>query len=114
MIGKRAVTLALITWLGPVAVYAQQPAGDLAAGRNLSTIEKCGECHVVAPDQPTPPKGSNPADSFAAIADRGTSTPEALAQFMHAEKFHRKFTAGLKEAEIADVVAYITSLAQGP
>lgn len=117
-IGKIAA-LSLAAWsVATVAGAADQSAGDVKSGLKLS-LQKCTECHVVANDQPSPPKIPNPAVSFSVVADRASATAETLTQFLNTthrtlEEPYNMPNPNLGAKETADIVAYILSLAQGP
>ena len=92
-----------------VAASAQMalPSGNIEAGRAFA-LQACSICHVVAPNQLTPPRISN-AVPFRAIANaRGMNGMklQAILTTPHAVMPNLILTP----EEAADVIAYILSL----
>jgi mono/diheme cytochrome c family protein len=80
-------------------------AGDAAAGKALAE-RSCASCHLVSPDQTT---ATTEAPPFPTIAKRSTEDIAELATFLAAP--HRPMPpVSLTRQEIADIIAYITSL----
>jgi len=87
-------------------------AGDAVAGRELA-LAACTGCHIVSPDQPFAPVLKGPPD-FRAIAN-GTDVTAAslrrrIAALPQVPPHGRMANPLLKEAEIANVAAYIMTL----
>src|SRR5690242_1572167 len=107
----RTAALALAAWSAAnLAHAADQPAGDAKNGLKLS-LQRCTECHIVANDQPAPPKIPNPAVSFSVVADRASATAETLTEFLQTthrtlEEPYNMPNPNLSSKETADIVAY--------
>lgn len=56
-------------------------ASDLAAGRELA-LQICANCHVVARNQPFPPRLNPPAPDFGVIASRSAVTEQGVRDFL--------------------------------
>jgi mono/diheme cytochrome c family protein len=82
-------------------------AGDPASGHAFA-LQVCATCHVVAEDQPSPPR-SRRAPSFAAIANTRAMTSTALHAFL-ATPHPTMPNLLLTPQQTDDVVAYILSL----
>jgi len=86
-------------------VFAQVPAGDVAAGRDLVTA-RCRTCHAV--DGP-PPASRQQAPSLVAVAQMPSTTSLSLHAFL-LTPHPRMPNYRLTPQEIDEVVAYILSL----
>jgi len=101
---KFLIALAL-TGFGAAAQATEAPAGDPATGRKLAAIW-CSSCHVVGPGAP----GSDTAPPFALIAERHKHDPNWVRAWLAAP--HPPMPdPNLTRAEIADLSAYLASLA---
>lgn len=92
-----------------LCAFAAAPAlaADIARGQTISK-RWCSSCHVVASDQK---QASVDVPSFADIARRRTEA-KPLAVFL-SEPHGMMPNLSLTQLEIADIVAYIRSLAPG-
>lgn len=87
MTGWLYPTLAFLLALagGPSAAQAQDPqaqdAQAVAAGHALA-LKVCAACHVVGPDQATPPQMNPPAPNFVEVAGRPNVTGPFLRDFL--------------------------------
>ena len=113
---NRLILLAGMILSTATAANAAQPSDQnaISAGHALS-LEFCASCHVVAADQPKPPLYANAPPSFAAIANRGTTTTASLRRFVRTT--HPTIAAPLKmpgvqvtDDQLDQIVAYIISL----
>lgn len=102
--------VAAIAMLADIGAMAQT-VGDAAKGRRFA-LQACTPCHLVAPDQLSPPRFTL-APSFAAIANTRAMTKSALAAFLYSP--HPSMpNIMLSRDEAADVIAYILSLKRKP
>jgi mono/diheme cytochrome c family protein len=100
-----AVMLPAAILAGPAV--AQAPRGDVAEGQRLAE-QLCARCHVMPPNQGS---GWTDAPSFAAIANKPTTTAQSLRDIIEQPHVHMSGT-GLGPAQSADLAAYILSLRQ--
>lgn len=84
-----------------------QTVGDAAKGQRFA-LQTCTPCHLVAPDQLSPPRFAL-APSFEAIANTRAMTESALAAFLYTPHPNMP-NIMLSRDEAADVIAYILSL----
>ena len=84
---------------------AQQPAGDIAAGRRLADTV-CSVCHRI--DNRSGPR-EGPGPSFADIARMPSTTPLAISVFLQSSHNNMPNLI-LTQAEIDDVRSFILSL----
>jgi mono/diheme cytochrome c family protein len=106
--------VALFGWI-VFAAQAQEPLDqDVVRGRAIAA-SVCSACHVVAADQTYAPILRNPGPSFQSIANKPTTTADALRRFISTthqtagEPFRMpnpELTAEMQE----QVVVYILSL----
>ena len=106
--------VALFSWI-VFAAQAQVPLDqDVVRGRAIAA-SVCSACHVVAADQTYAPILRNPGPSFQSIANKPTTTADALRRFISTthktagEPFRMpnpELTAEMQE----QVVVYILSL----
>src|SRR4051812_46411125 len=76
-----SATLGVALAIGTPA-HGQTPTEqDVAAGNALAR-DLCVNCHVVAVDQATIPRGREPAPNFATIARRPDVSAQSLRQFL--------------------------------
>jgi len=96
--------------------HAQKPAaeGNTSAGQTFA-LEFCTACHVVAADQPYPPiyQGSSPP--FVSIANRSTTTADALRKFIRTTHPTIVKPLDMPSVEVSDyqldqIIGYILSL----
>jgi mono/diheme cytochrome c family protein len=111
MMNRTAATIALALLLVGASHAARAqlalPNGDVEKGRAFA-LEACSVCHVVAPQQRTPPRIAN-AVSFRSIANTEGMTGmklQAILSTPHAVMPNLILTP----EEAADVIAYIMSL----
>lgn len=90
-----------------ISAHAQDSGGDPATGRAFA-LQTCTPCHLVAPDQLSPPRFAK-APSFDAIANTLAMTASALHAFL-ASPHPTMPNLILSPQETDDVVAYILSL----
>ncbi len=109
--------LVLAALSGKAWAQPQGPLGDVAQGRELA-ITICGNCHVVARDQPNRPILRQPAPSFASIAQHNTLDPDWLKTFLTST--HRgpdnpqgMPSPGLIDKHAGQIIAYLLSLRTG-
>ena len=71
--------------IGSAPPTAQQPTAtgdqDVKRGRDLALLI-CTACHIVASDQPLPPRLVPPGPDFQVIANRPATTDKSLHQFL--------------------------------
>jgi hypothetical protein len=87
MPSRQALLVAVVLGAGPLAVMADAHGESVAHGQMLAQ-SYCDQCHVIVRDGPA---GWTGAPSFAAIADRPTTTAVSLQAFMekpHMEMLH--------------------------
>jgi mono/diheme cytochrome c family protein len=89
----------------PVGAYPNAKAADVSEGRTLAQTV-CGKCHEVVSSG----TGWTSAPSFAAIANKPTTTMASLEAIIQAP--HPKMSPGATRSpsEAADLAAYILSL----
>ncbi len=109
-----ALSSVMLACLAAAPAIAQETSSaQVAAGREAA-LKICANCHVVAKDQAEPAL-KPPAPSFAQIAQRPTTTPEALKNFLanpHGESRRKSRMPAfmLSARQIDEVVAYLLSL----
>jgi mono/diheme cytochrome c family protein len=106
-IGGVVAALAVLTDIGAMA----QTVGDPAKGQRFA-LQVCTPCHLVAPDQLSPPRFAL-APSFEAIANTRAMTESALAAFLYSPHPNMP-NIMLTRDEAADVIAYILTLKRKP
>ena len=94
-------------------VVAAETIGNPAEGHRLA-LKICAACHVVGPDQQSPPLLSHPAPDFQAIAAK-PGTAASLQQFILTTHAGIKTPENmpnpqLTEDQAADIASYIASL----
>ena len=106
----------LMLWIAMVGSPARaQDAPDPVAGRTLA-LKVCDTCHIVAPDQQMAPFLKQPAPSFAAIANRPSTSAQSLRTFLAGVHANLGTTAvGMPNPRLTDqqtenVIAYLLSL----
>lgn len=105
--GLLAGVLAGVLALSGGAPVAAAAAASVAEGRAVAE-RWCASCHLVSPDQETATDG---VPSFRAVAMQGTLTGETLRAFL-ADPHPVMPDMALTRDEIADLAAYIASLAE--
>ena len=109
-------------WLVVVAAVvggaAAQEADDVAQGHHLATLI-CSACHVAARDQPFEPILRPPAPSFDSIAQRASTTGEAVQQFLATTHKDIGNPGGMPNPQLLDyqisqLTAYLLSLRKRP
>ena len=99
--------------IGTGPAPAQQPTAatdeqDVKRGRELALLV-CTACHVVAPDQPLPPRLVPPGPDFQVIANRPATTDKSLHRFL-VVPHGRMPGIPLADYLISPLVSYILSL----
>jgi mono/diheme cytochrome c family protein len=102
---RTAALLSLLLLLGAAPSWAQNGAGDAAAGRQL-TQRWCAGCHGGDPGVSEP---MMPAPTFAEIANRRLTTPYRLGTFLRSPHTVMPNYV-LTPEEIDNISAYIISL----
>lgn len=104
---KRFAALAVIGLLALDGSVTAVAAADIERGRTIAE-RWCAACHLVAPEQV---RASDAVPTFEAIARRRELTPDNLATFLAAP--HPVMpNLDLSRDQIADLVAYVESLAR--
>jgi len=99
---------------GKASAQSQSVVDDIARGRKLA-ITICGNCHVVAGDQPNGPILRQPTPSFASIARRNMLDLDWLKTFLSSTHRGPDNPQGMPNPELIDshvtqIVAYLMSL----
>jgi mono/diheme cytochrome c family protein len=93
--------------LAAAVAGAQPKSNSIAAGQQIAT-RWCSQCHLVGPEQM---RASDAVPTFAAIANKPTTTAASLRAFLQAPHWASRMPdLHLTRAEIDDVTAYILSL----
>jgi mono/diheme cytochrome c family protein len=72
----------MLAFVSSIALVARaETTGNPAEGHRLA-LKICAACHVVAPDQQSPPLLRDPAPNFQAIAGRRDISAALLQQFI--------------------------------
>jgi hypothetical protein len=118
-LGRAAIMLVCVIGL-PAPLAARDGSGDgtIAQGRYFATLA-CRPCHIVSPDQKSPPILQKPGPTFSAIANNSATTAETLRVFLstnHAAigPAERMPNPRLLDYQIDEVIAYILSLRKTP
>ncbi|HLY55493.1 MAG TPA: cytochrome c [Stellaceae bacterium] len=105
-----APVVIILSW----GAAASASDGDVEAGKRLS-LNICGACHIVVPDQPLPPILNPPATSFSVIANRPSTTADSLRRYI--AKLHPKTTGPrempdpeLSDDQVTDVASFVLTL----
>lgn len=102
------------SWISTSSAWGQ-PADDLYKGHELAVLY-CGNCHLAAPDQPSPPVWKfPPAPSFESIAQRDDVSAQSLRTFLTTTHRGLDNPRGMPSPNLADyqinqVVTYILSM----
>jgi mono/diheme cytochrome c family protein len=106
-----AIALILIgATTGKALAMDQARSGNPRAGRDFAG-HNCDACHMIARDQDIQPLITDYAPSFAEIANRPGTTPEALRAFLRRQHAYSNMPyPDLTPTDLADVVAYMMSL----
>jgi hypothetical protein len=102
---------------GKASAQAQSAADDVAQGRELA-LTICGNCHIVARDQPNRPILRQPVPSFISIAQHNTLDPDWLKSFLTSTHRGSDNPQGMPSPELIDkhavqIIAYLLSLRTG-
>jgi len=115
---KAALCLAILATIGSLelvpALAQQAVSDDVQKGHYLSVL-MCSNCHVVSSDQSIEPALQPPAPSFESIAQRSSTSSEALSTFLTTTHRNIGNSAGMPNPELRDfqmrqVEAYVLSL----
>jgi mono/diheme cytochrome c family protein len=119
--GITRTTAALLIFISQAAMGAprQNDPAAVEAGRTLGQ-RLCSTCHAVPSDAEFPPALIHPAPSFAAIANRPSTTRESLSKFLASR--HGDISVDppnmpdlmLTDSQKAAAIAYILSLKDRP
>ena len=107
--------LATIGSLELVPALAQQAVSDDVQKGHYLSVLMCSNCHVVSSDQSIEPALQPPAPSFESIAQRSSTSSEALSTFLTTTHRNIGNSAGmpnpaLRDFQMRQVEAYVLSL----
>jgi len=93
--------------LAAAAAEAQPKSNSIDAGHQIAT-RWCSHCHLVGPEQM---RATDAVPTFAAIANKPTTTASSLRAFLQAPHWASRMPdLHLSRTEINNVAAYILSL----
>ena len=97
-----------------VASAGEAKRDPVAAGHDFA-LKVCAACHVVGPDQKSPPILKPPAPSFASIAKSSTTSQESLRKLLSSPhgnlgKKGKMPNPMLADYQIDEVIAYLLDL----